>query len=160
MSSILKLTPGGVSSWTALGFTGSDFNSLANGSFVLASTAIDNSSNLDLFADASFIATVGGTTTAGAYLALWGLPLNRDGSTYGDTIGNGSTLPASSYLLSTCGVKVGVTSGNTIVGTFQRFALPNRRTFKFGISQHVGVAFHSTASVTAEFQTTNLNLNG
>lgn len=160
MASILKLTAGGVNTWTALGFTGSDFNSLANGSFVLASSAIDNSSNLDLFAEASFIATVGGTTTAGAYLALWALPLNRDGTTYGDTIGNGSTLPSANYLLATCGVKVGVTSGNTIVGIFPVFVMPTRRTFKFGISQHVGVAFHATASVTAEFQTTNLNLNG
>lgn len=160
MANITKLAVGGVSSWTSLGFTAADFNSLANGSFVLASSAVDNSSNLDVWAEASFIATVGGTTTAGAYLALWGLPLNRDGTTYGDTIGTGSTLPAANYLLATCGVKVGVTSGNTIVGIFPRFMLPTRRTFKFGLSQHTGVAFNSTASVTAEFQTTNINLNG
>lgn len=143
-----------------MGFTAADFDSLANGSFVLASSAIDNSSNLDLWAEASFIATVGGTTAAGAFFALWGLPLNRDGSTYGDTIGTGATLPSVSYLLQSCGVKVGVTSGNTVVGAFPIFRLPTRRTFKFGLSQHTGVALNATASVTAEFQTTNINLNG
>lgn len=160
MANTLKLAAGGVSTWTAMGFTASDFNSLANGSFVLASTAIDNSANFDLFAEASFIATMGGTTTSGAYVALWGVPLNRDGTTYGDSIGNGTTLPSGNYLLATCGVKVGVTSGQTIVGIFQPFAMPTRRSFKFGFSQHTGVAFNATASFTAEFQTTNLNLNG
>lgn len=159
MASVAKFVAGGVSAYSSCGFTASDFNSLANGSFVLASSTTDNGTNLDLLAEVSFIATVGGTTTAGAYLALWIMPQNRDGSTYGDTIGNGSTLPAATYFAGSAGVKVGVTSGNTIVGTFPRILLP-RGVFKFGISNHVGVAFNATASVTAEFRTTNLNLNG
>jgi hypothetical protein len=63
MSSI-KLIAGGVASYASAGFTLTDFNSRANGSFVLGTTTIDNSTNLDLDAEISGQFTVGGTTTA------------------------------------------------------------------------------------------------
>lgn len=159
MASVAKLIAGGVSAYTTCGFTAADFNSLANGSFVLASSTVTNATNLDLLAEASFIATLGGTSTAGCYFALWALPENRDGTTYGDTIGNGTVLPAGTYFMGASGVKVGVVSGATVVGTFPRFLLP-RGVFKFGLSQHTGVALNATASVTCEYRTTNFNLNG
>lgn len=159
MASTAKLVAGGVSAYTTCGFTATDFNSLANGSFVIGDSVIANGTNLDLIGEVSFIATVGGTTTAGGYFSLWGMVENRDGSTYGDAITDGATLPSSSYLLATVGIKVGITSGNTIVGTFPRFLMP-RDDFKFGLSNHSGVALNATASVTCEYRTFNFNLNG
>jgi hypothetical protein len=159
MANVTKLIAGGVSAYTTCGFTSSDFNSLANGSFVISDSVLVNGSNLDLLAEVSFIVTVGGTTTAGAYLALWVMPENRDGTTYGDTIADGSVLPAATYFAGACGVKVGVTSGNTIVGTFPRLLLP-RDDFKLGLSNHVGVALNATPALTCEYRTTNFNLNG
>ncbi len=159
MASIAKFIAGGVSAYTTCGFTSADFNSLANGSFVISDSVLANGTNLDLLAEVSFIVTVGGTTTAGCYMGLWVMPENRDGSTYGDTITDGATLPASTYFAGACGVKVGVTSGNTIVGTFPRILLP-RDDFKFGLSNHTGVALNATPALTCEYRTINFNLNG
>lgn len=161
MTSTTKLIAGatGSGAFTSAGFTATDFNSLANGSFVLAATAIDNSANLDVLAEFSGQFAVGGTTTASHYLLLWLLPRNRDGSTYGDATASGTSLPGSQYLVASGGVKVGVTSTNAVYFTFQGIPLP-RGLFKWGISQHLGAALHSTAAMQGEFRTTNINLNG
>ncbi len=159
MASILRLTAGVVSSWSTMGFTAADFNSLANGSFVLASTAIDNSSNLDLWATCAGSMEVGGTTTAAHYLMLWRLPLSRDGSTYGDGTASGTNLPGSQFLAGSTTAKVGITSGNALHWQFDRVWMP-RNTWKWGLSQHLGAALDSTAAFAGEFQTTSLNTNG
>ncbi len=161
MPNIVKLAAGsaGSGAFVSAGFTAADFNSLANGSFVLASTAIDNSTNLDLWAELSGTIEVGGTTTATSFLALWLLPRNRDGTTYGDGTANGSNLPSSAFWVTSIGPKVGVTSGNAGIITFPRVPLP-RGNFKWGISNHLGAALDSTANAAWEFITTNLNNNG
>lgn len=157
MADIIKLSAG--QALASAGFTAADFNSLANGSFVLASTAIDNSTNLDLWGELSGQAEVGGTTTATSYFGLWLLPRNRDGSTYGDGTANGANLPSSVFWVTSAGPKVGVTSGNAGIITFPRVLLP-RGLFKWGISNHCGAALDATANATWEFLTTNLNTNG
>jgi hypothetical protein len=60
-----------------------ELNALANGSNSAASSAIDNTSNLDLYHDLTF--TVGTTTsrTAGGYVAVYLVPA-LDGSNYDD----------------------------------------------------------------------------
>lgn len=151
----IKLLAGGVSAYTDAGFTAADFNSLANGSFVVASTGIDNTTNRDLWAEVSGQLEVGGTTTATSYLALWLLPRNRDGSTYGDATPNGSNLPGSHMWVANAGVRIGITSGNAVFFTFRPVLLP-RGFFKWGISNHTGAALDSTAAATVEFWTTNL----
>lgn len=156
MASIINLVAG--EAYASAGFTASDFNSLANGSFVVASTAIDNSSNLDLLADFSGQFEVGGTTAASSYLLLWLLPRNRDASTYGDNTVNGTNLPGSQYCVASGGVRIGITSGNLVYFTFSNILLP-RGLFKWGISQHMGAALDSTANFAGEFQTTNFNTN-
>jgi hypothetical protein len=157
VADIIKLSAG--QAFASAGFTAADFNSLANNSFVLASTAIDNSTNLDLWAELSGSMEVGGTTTAAHYLMLWLLPRNRDATTYGDGTPNGTDLPGSQYCVATGGVRVGITSGNAVFFTFRDILLP-RGLFKWGISQHLGAALDSTAAFTGEFLTTNLNANG
>lgn len=157
MASTTKLIAG--QAFASAGFTAADFNSLANGSFVLASTAIDNSSNLDMLAEFSGQFEVGGTTTAAHYLLLWLLPRNRDASTYGDATPSGTNLPGSQYLVASGGVRVGITSGNAVYFTFRDIRLP-RGLFKWGLSQHLGAALDATAAMQGEFLTTNINLNG
>lgn len=151
----IKLLAGGVSAFTSAGFTATDFNSLANGSFVVGSSNIDNSANLDLWAEVSGQMEVGGTTTSTSYFALWLLPRNRDGSTIGDGTPNGSNLPGSHMWVANAGVRIGITSGNAVFFTFPRVLLP-RGVFRWGISNHTGAALDSTAAATVEFSTTNL----
>jgi hypothetical protein len=162
------LAAGGTSAWVAgngqgltygtSGFTLTDFNSLASGSVVVASSAITQTTALDLYADVSFVLTVGGTTTATSYMTLYILPLNQDGTTYGDGVANGSTLPVATYQASTVGVKSGVTSGNTITGTFRGVVLPPGN-WKFAVSNNLGVALNATAAAAMSYRTYNENLN-
>ena len=67
----VKLVAGGVSSWTSISLTAADFNSLADGSFVLLDGTIDNSSNLDLLAEIAGTVTVGGTTVARSIMPVF-----------------------------------------------------------------------------------------
>lgn len=144
--------------YASAGFTAADFNSLASGSVVVASTAITNTTALDIYADVSFILTMGATTVAASYMALYILPLNQDASTYGDAIANGTAAPSASYLVSSVGVKAGVTSTNTIVGTFRGVVLPAGN-FKFAIVSNLTVALSATAAATVSYRTYNENLN-
>jgi hypothetical protein len=164
MASLLTLAAGGISSWTAISFGASAFNSLAANSSVVASAAVANATNLDPFADISFVMTVGGTTVVGSSLSLFLLPLNQDGTTYGDgrTTSSGAlsgVFPAGSYLAAVAGVQVGVTSGNTVVGTFRRVELP-RADFLVAVGNGLTVALAASPAVTVKIQTTRLNLNG
>jgi hypothetical protein len=145
--------------WTAVSFTAGDLNSLATGSCALSTAAITNGTALDLYADVSFIVTVGGTTTTSSYMTLYLLPLQQDGSTYGDGTASGSTPPvAVPYLISTCMVKSGVTSGSTISGMFRGLVLPPGD-FKFVLCNQLGVALNATASLTMKYRSFNENLN-
>jgi hypothetical protein len=144
--------------WTTAGFTAANFNSLANGSVVVASTALVNGTNLDLYADVSFVLTVGGTTTTSSYFALYLLPLNQDGTTYGDNTANGATPPSTSYQVASAGVLSGVASGSTVVGMFRGILLPPG-SYKFAITNNLGVALNATASATVNYRTYNENLN-
>ena len=160
MASIAKLAYGATTStWTDAGFTASDFNSRADGSGVVATTALDNDSGLDLEAEVSFTMEVGGTTTVNSRFDLYILPLNQDGTTYGDGAVTGTTLPAASYMASTCLVRTGITSGNAVTGTFPRVPLP-AADFKFAIGQRTGAALDATSAATVKYRTVNRNLNG
>lgn len=159
MASTLLLKAGGVSAYAGCGFTLADFNSLASGSWIKSDSDFDNTSNLDTWAEVSFEFTMGGTTATGAYVAFWALPQNTTTSVYADDQGEGSTLPAARYLVAATGVKVGVTSGNKIYGTFPGFRL-ERGIYRFGLSQHTGVALNSSAAADVDLRTTNFNLNG
>jgi hypothetical protein len=145
--------------YTAATFTAGDLNSLANAGGALSTTAIVNTSNLDQFCDVSFVVTVGGTTTANSYLTVYLLPLNQDGSTYGDGYASSTTTqPAAGYAAGSIGTKIGVTSGGTVTGTVQFVNLPPGN-FKFAFGNNLGVALAGTAALTLEYRTYNLALN-
>lgn len=145
--------------FTSVTFTAGDLNSLASGGGALSTAAIANGTALDLYADVSFAVTVGGTTTATSYMSLYLLPLNQDGSTYGDGYASStSVVPTTSYLAASCTVKSGVTSGSTITGMFRGIVLPPGD-FKFAISNNLGVALNATAALTVKYRSYNENLN-
>lgn len=170
MANLLKPTAGAINAWTSCGFTASDFNSIASGTTVFSDAAITNTSNLDMYANVSFSIEVGGTTAAGAILMLFVLPLNRDGTTYGDGRGVGDAnlvgaFPGFAYMAGVAPVRVGVTSGNAVTGYFMGrgpgglIELP-RHNFLFAVGNGLGVAADSTANAAFDYQTTLLNLNG
>ncbi len=161
MASIAKLSYGTTTgnTWTDAGFTASDFNSRANGSVVVATTALDNDSALDLEAEVSFTFEVGGTTTATSRFHLYILPLDQGGTIYGDDAATGTTAPADTYWMATSGVKTGITSGNKVYGTFPRVPLP-AADFKFAIVNSMGAALDATAAAVVKYRTVNRNLNG
>lgn len=153
----LKLEAGGVSSWTSISLTAADFNSLADGSFVLLDGTIDNSTELDLLAEIAGTVTVGGTTVARSCMPVFLLPEHQDGSTYGDGTTDGTSAPNSSYWASTLGARVGITSGNVCKMVTPRPFLLTRGIHKIGIQNKLTVALHSTASAAFYIRTTNLN---
>lgn len=158
-ANIQKLTPGGVSSYTTCGFAAGDFNSLGNGGFALATSGtVDNTSNLDVWAEVSFIVTMGGTTAAPNAAFIYWYPQNQDGSTYGDGVTSGGT-PGQTYLRGMANVAVGVSSSGTVTGTTNLFPL-TRSVAKFGFKNNTGAAFNATASATCAYRTTNINNNG
>jgi hypothetical protein len=133
----------------ASGFTG-----LGVGSWAKGGTAI-TAGLLDQYGRWSFSFVLSGNTVAGDYLALYGLPVNQDGTTYGDNTAAGSALPSSTYLLGTCFVAAGV---STIVGNIP-FYMPER-SFIFGVANRTSVAFHATTPVpVTKYATFRDNLN-
>lgn len=162
MASIIRPVIGSsTTTWQSAGFTATDFNSLANGSFVLAASALAQSTNLDDYIDVSFSLVVGGTTVAASFLSLYLFPLNQDGSTYGDATATGSALPAPSYWMTNAFAKIGITSGNAIVGSFPRVFIGDLASdFKVGIVNNLGVALNASAAAVAKYLTINTNGNG
>lgn len=162
MASIIRPVIGSsTTTWQSAGFTAANFNSLADQSFVLAATALAQSTNLDDFIEVSFSLVVGGTTTAASFLALYLMPLNQDGSTYGDATGTGTAVPGASYWMANSFAKIGITNGNAIVGSFPRVFIGDLASdFKLGIANNLGVALNATAAAVAKYLTINTNGNG
>lgn len=145
--------------FASVSFTAGDLNSLATGGGALSSAAITNSTNLDIYADVSFVITTGGTTTSASYFTLSLLPLNQDGTTYGDGYASSTTVqPSAAYAASSVQVKVGVTSGSTLTGMFRQIILPPGD-FKLALSNNLGVALNATAALTMKYRSYNENLN-
>lgn len=165
MADLLKLAAGSLGSgltWASAGFTAADFNSLTSGSSVVATTALQNGSPLDLQIDVSFVFTVGGTTTALSLLHCYLLPLNQDGSTYGEGLSTGANsgvLPAIGYHVGQVAPKVGVTSTNTITGMFREITLPPGD-FRLAIGSGLIIALHSAAAAAVQMRAYVRNLNG
>lgn len=145
--------------FTTAAFTAGDLNSLASGGAALSTTVISNATNLDQYIDVSWVITVGGTTLASSYTSIFLLPLNQDGSTYGDGYASSTTTqPSVGYLLGSIGCKVGVTSGSTITGSILGGNLPPGDC-KLVWGNSLGIALNATAAITCKFRTYNTNLN-
>lgn len=145
--------------WTAVSFTAGDLNSLANGGCAVSTAAITNSTALDIYADVSAIVTVGGTTTGTSILSLYVLPLQQDGTTYGDGAASSSSVqPVATYLAAASLVKSGVASGSTVSAMWRQIVLPPGD-FVFALGNSLGVALNATAALTMKLRTFDENLN-
>lgn len=145
--------------WTAATFTAGDLNSLASGGCAVSTAAVANGTALDQLADISAIVTVGGTTTAASYLTLYVLPLQQDGTTYGDgSASSTSAQPVATYLAASALVLVGVASGSTVSAMWRQIVLPPGN-FVFALGNNLGVALNATAALTMKYRSYNENLN-
>lgn len=127
-----KWSAGAVASYAAA--FGTELNSLASGSSVLSGTALTNAANLDVFCDLSI--SLGSVTPGGGapYLGFYLLPLNEDGTTYGDgSVGaSAAIIPPNPYWVgnilcrpSTTGVITGTVRGIILPPSAFKFALYN-----------------------------------
>jgi hypothetical protein len=173
MANLAKWAAGALSGWSTsanAGFASADlafFNSLASGSVVVASSAIANSTNLDLLGEVAVDFCPSANPTAGqAWVDVYLLPLGRDGTTYGDGTPSGaaqSVAPARQYLRKSIGIRPvnsGFSAGTTVLhGVSEPFALP-RGDFVLAVGPTMGAALHTTASMSISLRTTVENLNG
>lgn len=131
-------------------FTATTLNSIVNGNAILSDLQIDNSSNLDIFADVSFI---GGsvTTVAPAYIGLYFYPLLDDGTTYGDGRFGTSAAgpPPSAYSVGSFGLPVGT---QAITGMVRGIILPPGKG-KFVIYNQAGVTLAGSGANTCKYRT-------
>lgn len=152
------------------GFASADlafFNSLASGSCVVASSAVANGTNLDLYGEVSVVLAPSANPTAGAgFVGVFFLPLNQDGSTYGDGTPSGaaqSVIPGGSYWMTNISIRPvnsGFSAGTTLLrGTSKPLQLP-RRDFLIAVAPTLGSALASSAQVTIALSTSLENLNG
>lgn len=135
---------------------GTEINSIANGNSVLSSVSITNGTALDMFAD--FSVTAGGTITSAApnFLGLYLLPLNQDGSVYGDgvmTTTAGAYVPPATYWVGNLIVRAAAST--TVQGTLTRIVLPPG-TFSFAAYSQLGATAHST--MTCKYRTYNRSI--
>jgi hypothetical protein len=142
--------------WTAVTFTASNLNSLPSGGGALSTGVIANGTNLDQFADFSFAVTVGtGGSGAGGFVTLYLLPLNQDGTTYGDGyVTNNSAQPSAGYAIGS----IGVSTGTAATGMIQFVNLPPG-SFKLVFGNNVQNTLSATASLTLSYRSYNVNLN-
>lgn len=131
-----------------------ELNSIANANAILGSTNLDNSANLDLFADFSLhLASLAGASPN--YVGLFLYPLNDDGSTYGDGRFSSSAAgpPPSSYWVGNFGLVAATQAQN---GTVRGVLLPPGQ-FKPVIYNQAGAAFAASAN-TLKWRTYNRQL--
>jgi hypothetical protein len=123
-----------------------ELNSLANGSMAIASSALDNSTNLDQYADFSIVCNTGGTIIVPAgqpYMGIYLYPLNGDGSTYGDGQ-SGANAPGSSYWVGNISIRPSATYAPS--GTLRGVLLPPGQ-FKPVVYNQFGVALNASTNV-------------
>lgn len=119
--------------WATAGFS-TEVNSVVSGNAIIAATALNNSTALDIFADVSISL---GSITPGAgapYIGFYLYPLNQDGTSYGDGRFGSSAAgpPPSQYFVgavpcvpSTAGVVTGMVRGIVIPPGQWKFVLYN-----------------------------------
>lgn len=132
---------------------GTEINSVVNGNAIISSIAIDNSSVLDVFADVSI--SLGSITPTGAsFIGIYLMPLNQEGSSYGDGRFGSSAAgpPGSVYAVGNipCNNAAGV-----VTGAILRVPLPPG-SLKFCLYNSSGVTLAASAN-TVKYRTYNLS---
>lgn len=141
--------------WTAL--TGGNANSMIAADSVIVSSQIDNSSNLDQYADVSV--SLGSVTPAAGspFIGIGLLPLNEDGTTYANglitTSPSANGIPGENIVGS---ISAAPSTAGVITGTAREIKLPPGK-FVFVLYNGVGVTLASSANVVS-YRTYNKQL--
>lgn len=147
--------------WTAgagVGLTwtsafGTEINTMASANSVLSSVSITNGTAKDIFCD--FSVTAGGTITTAApnYFGLYLMPLNQDGTVYGDGVNTttpAAYVPPATYWVGN--IMVRAAASTLVQGTLTRIILPPG-TFSFVAYNGCGATFNAT--MTCKYRTYN-----
>ncbi len=156
MSKTLWIAGAGVGlTWTSC--FGTEINSVADGSVAVGSVVIANGTALDQTADISFSIT--GTTGASGspYIAFYLLPLNQDGTTYGDGTVSGTSEPGANYLVGNVFVPLSLSSA-ALLGSITGIVLPPG-SFKFVVGNQTGNSFAASGNA-IKYRTYDTNLAG
>lgn len=138
--------------WSAI--TGSNMNSATAGQVAIVSSQIDNSSNLDMFADLSI--SLGSVTPASGspFIGVGLLALNQDGTTYANQLITTSLttngIPGECYVGS---ISCAPGTAGTITGMVRGILLPPGK-FVFCLYNGSGVTLAGSAN-TVEYRTYN-----
>lgn len=145
-------------SYTAQFNAGADLDSLAAGSCAVSSTVYNNTTTLytDAWVSCSLptLATGAGAPTLDIYI----LPLNQDGSTYGDGTVSGTVAPSAAYYVGSITWAASLASG-TQVGSIQLPTGMPPTEFKLAVVNNIGNALAASGNVVA-LAPDKLNLNG
>jgi hypothetical protein len=133
-------------------FATATLDSITNGNAILSGIAITNGTALDVFADIS-IALGSITAAAPNYIGIYLYPLNKDGSTYGDSrFGTSATgVPPANYWVGNIGFPTGAAA---ITGSLTRIVLPPG-TFKFVLYNQAGATLVGSNGNTCQYRTYN-----
>jgi hypothetical protein len=142
--------------WTSAGF-GTEINSLASGNAVLASTALDNSTNLDIFCDVSV--SLGSVTTgAGApFIGLYLYALIADGTTYGDGRFSSAASGPPPQQYSVGAIACAPSTTGVIAGPIRGIIMPPGK-WKFVLYNNAGVALAASGN-TVQYRTYNRSVS-
>lgn len=137
---------------------GSEINSLASGSCAVSSTVLDNTTSL--YTDGWVSVSLGSlaTGTGAPSLDFYMLPLNQDGTTYGDGTASGSTAPAPAYYVGSITWNASLASG-TQVGQLKLVGIIPPAKFKLAAVNNTGNALAASGN-TVSFASDKFNLNG
>jgi len=158
MATTVKLAAATTSAFTSLMTT--ELNALANGNAIRGAATVDNATNLDVFAEFSYVGGGSVTTTVTPFLSIYLYPLNGDGTTYGDGRFSAGAAgpPPTSYYAGYMGPMLA--GAGTITGTFSRpdgqgtlIQLP-RGIWRPVLYNFLGVAMAATGNI-LYYRTTN-----
>ena len=135
-----------------------ELNSLAAGSCAVQSAEYDNTTNLYtdgwVSCELPTLATGAGAPSLDVYL----LPLNQDGTTYGDGTASGTAAPSAAYYVGSMTWQPSLASA-TQVGSFQLPSGIPPTKFKLAVVNNIGNALAASGNIVA-LAPDKLNLNG
>ena len=137
---------------------GTEINSLAAGSTAVSSVVIDNTTNL--FTDGWVSCSLGtlATGTGAPSLDFYLLPLNQDGTTYGDGTVSGTTVPSGAYYVGSITWNASLASG-TRVGAIKLSPIIPPTKFVLAVVNNAGNALAASGNV-IDYALDKFNLNG
>lgn len=156
MADLLKWsTPG---AWTDLfGASGSDLNSLANGSTAISTATIDNATAKEQYMDISL--TLGSISPTGTpIISLFLLELMPDGTNFvsGEASATSANQPTGSFVIRRAQLRAKATSISYLL--FSRIWIPPNQ-FKIAVLNQAGVAYAATGN-DSKYRLYSEDLNG